>query len=94
MLMSAKTFGFYAWEYICIENLVQHFQDGLFNLTLQSFKEQPLCLQLVEEVGVDHEDGIVQDVAEGRADDQELATMAVWPWAGKQGVDACRNGLK
>ena len=77
MVMSSKTLGFFALENICIENLVRHFQDGLFNLTLQSFKQQPLCLQLVEEVGVDHEDGIVEDVTKGRADDQDFATMPV-----------------
>jgi len=32
---------------------------------LQALKEKPLCLQLVEEIGVEHEDGIVEDVAEG-----------------------------
>jgi hypothetical protein len=35
------------------------------DFTLQALKEQPLCLQLVEEIGVEHEDGVVEDVAEG-----------------------------
>ena len=33
--------------------------------TLQGFEEEPLSLELVEEVGVDHEDGIVENVAKG-----------------------------
>ena len=45
--------------------------------TLQALKEQPLRLQLVEEVGVDHKDGVVKHVTEGRADDQDFATMPV-----------------
>ena len=62
--------------------------------TLQGFEEEPLSLELVEEVGVDHEDGIVENVAKGWTDDQELAAMTVWPRSSKQWVDACWDGLR
>jgi len=49
----------------------------MFRFTLKTFKEKPLSLELVEEVGVDHEDRVVEDVSKGREDDQDLAAMTV-----------------
>ena len=68
--------------------------SGFANNTLQGFKEEPLGFELVEEVGVDDEDGVVEDVAERRADHQQFAAVAVGPRTGKQRVNHCRNGLK
>jgi hypothetical protein len=54
------------------------------HLTLQAFKEEPLSLELIEEVSVDHEDRVVEDVAEGGANDQDLTAMTIRPWTSEE----------
>ena len=46
-------------------------------ITLQAFEEQILGLKLVEEVGIDDKYGVIKNVAEGRANNEELATIFV-----------------
>ena len=61
---------------------------------MQCLKKEPFCLQFVEEVSVDHEDGVVQDVAEGWTDDQKFPAVTVRPGTGKQWVNASRDCLE
>jgi hypothetical protein len=61
---------------------------------LQAFKEQILGLQLIKEVCIYDEHGVVEDVPECGANDEELAAMLVRPRAGKKGINASWDGLK
>ena len=61
--------------------------------TLQAFEEQILSFQFVKVVGIDHEYSIIEDVAEGWANDEKFAAMFVRPGAGKQGINASGYGL-
>ena len=44
---------------------------------LETLKHQVLRLELIEPEGVDDEDGVVDDVAERRADDEEPPAVEV-----------------
>ena len=63
-------------------------------ITLKAFKKQILCFQLIKEVSIQHEYGIVKDVTKRGAYDQQFPAMLIWPRAQKKGPEHRRNSLK
>ena len=57
-------------------------------------KEEVFCSELVEPVGIDHVNGVVEDEPKEGGDDKKLSTVRVAPGSGKEGEKNGGNRLE
>ena len=81
-----------------ISEIVQKYWHKLISeyfkrLTLNTFKEEVLRLQLIEVVGVDDKYSIAEDVTKNCTDDQSSPAVSVRPGPRKKGKNARENCL-
>ena len=61
---------------------------------LETLQQQIFSLKLIEPIGVDDEDTVVDDVSERGTDDEEPSAMEVRPRSSKQGIYDTWDGLR